>query len=378
MDREEEWERKLSQVRRWLSGAGATAVLVDGQNGFSWLSCGGESHVSLGQQEGSASLLVTRDRVYVIAANNELARIADEELAPLEIEAHTFPWYQPQQVRAVVDRLAGRGLVLSDLGRLGFPRVDDGFFALRFTLLPPEIERYRMLGRDAAEAVESVCAEARPGQPEREVAGRLAQCCARKGILALVVLVAGDDRIAHYRHPLPSGHRWGSTLLVALTGRRHGLHASLTRMVSAGEPDAELRARMEAVQRVDATFLLASRPGASMGEVLTKGQAQYAAEGFPREWGLHHQGGLTGYGGRERFATPGEGLRLAAGQAVAWNPSITRVKSEDTALVTAEGPELLTRTSEWPKVEVHLAQGVVDRPALKVLGATPERPPSRG
>jgi hypothetical protein len=35
--------------------------------------------------------------------------------------------------------------------------------------------------------------------------------------------------------------RFERTLLVALTGRRHGLHASLTRMATIGEPDDDLR-----------------------------------------------------------------------------------------------------------------------------------------
>lgn len=64
------------------------------------------------------------------------------------------------------------------------------------------------------------------------------------------------------------------------------------------------------------------------------------------------------------FATPGEPLRLGPGQAVAWNPSITRVKSEDTAVVGEEGVEVLTSTNLWPRVEVELPGGSSARPAL--------------
>jgi len=369
MNRPEEWAHKLSEVRRWLAETGAAAVLVEEQGPFAWMTCGGDSHVSLGQQEGCASVLVTRERAFLLSADNEMARILEEELSPLPLEAVTFPWHEPTRARSLVDHLAGSGPVVSDLGQLGLARANSSFAALRFTLLPPEVERYRRVGRDAAEAVETACEEARPGQREREVAARIVQGCAERGILPLVVLVAGDERIARYRHPLPTEQTWEHTLLVSLTGRRHGLHASLTRMVSAGEPDAELSARMAAVQRVDAALLLSSRPGISLGEALARGQAQYAAEGHPGEWELHHQGGLTGYRGRERFATPGERLALGPGQAVAWNPSITRVKSEDTALVTGDGLELLTVTPRWPRVEVRLPQGTVERPALRVLGA---------
>jgi antitoxin VapB len=118
------------------------------------------------------------------------------------------------------------------------------------------------------------------------------------------------------------------------------------------------------VTRVDARYLLESRPGVTLGEVLEAARGQYAAEGFADEWRLHHQGGMTGYAGREVFATPGEPHRLEPGQAVAWNPSITRVKSEDTAVVGDEGVEVLTSTDRWPRVEVELPGGRSARPAL--------------
>jgi len=122
MTRSEEWAHKLSEVRRWLARTGAGAVLVEEQGAFAWLTCGGDSHVSLGQQEGCASVLVTRDRVFLLAANNEVDRVLAEELSSLPLEAVTFPWYQPTQSGSLVARLARSGPVLSDLGQLGFAR----------------------------------------------------------------------------------------------------------------------------------------------------------------------------------------------------------------------------------------------------------------
>ena len=366
MNRREELEDKLAQVRRWLAQTHAAAVHVAGNGAFAWLTCGGDNCVSLGAEEGAAAVLVTPDHAFLLAANNELQRILDEELAELRLEPITWPWYRPAQARTLVERLAAGAPVVSDLGQLGLARADASFAALRFTLLPPEIERYRRLGQDAAAAVEAACAEARPGQRERDVAARVVEACVARGIQPLVVLVAGDQRIAHYRHPVPTDHVWERTLLVALTGRRRGLHTSLTRMVSAGPPDPTLAARFRAVQRVDAAMLLASRPGATLGDVFARAQAEYASVGAPSEWELHHQGGLTGYAGRERFAGPGARHVLRAAQVVAWNPSITSVKSEDTVLVTAHGPEVLTATDRWPRELVRVSEGAVERPALLV------------
>ncbi|MDA0733382.1 MAG: hypothetical protein O2909_12165 [Chloroflexi bacterium] len=46
--------------------------------------------------------------------------------------------------------------------------------------------------------------------------------------------------------------------------------------------------------------------------------------------------------------------------------SITGTKSEDTVLLTADGPEVLTRTGEWPEIKVDLPIGTLCRPAIGV------------
>ena len=93
---------------------------------------------------------------------------------------------------------------------------------------------------------------------------------------------------------------------------------------------------------------------------------QYAAEGFAEEWRLHHQGGLTGYAGRE--VVPECPYQLKANQALAWNPSITSVKSEDTVLISDDSFDILTRDPEWPEETAQLDGGAVARPSLLVKG----------
>ena len=144
--------------------------------------------------------------------------------------------------------------------------------------------------------------------------------------------------------------------------RRWGLVVSLTRLVHFGEPDDELRRRHAAVTAVDAALIRATRPGAAAGDVFRVGLAAYAEQGFPDEWTRHHQGGATGYAGREYRATPDTPHVVRDCQAFAWNPSIAGTKSEDTILVTAEGAEVLTQTPDLP----HLAAGGMARPDILV------------
>lgn len=366
MDRASEVQAKLQLVRDWLDVHDRLAVLFASQANFAWMTAGGHSHVSVGEAGGVASVLVTRDEAYLLTTNIELGRLLDEEAGGLPVTGVEWPWHESARADSVVAELCDASRSVSDIGIHGLAPAPPDLTELRFTLLPPEVQRYRYLGRDAAAAVEAACRATSPGDSELEVAGRVANESLRRNILPLVDLVAADSRIARYRHPLPTVNRVNRAMLVALTGRRHGLHASLTRMVSFGPPDGELAARHAAVSRVDARVNLESRPGSSLADVLLCGLDQYASEGFADQWKLHHQGGLTGYAGREVFATPSARHRLRGNQVMAWNPSITSVKSEDTVLVTESGLEVLTRTEDWPQQRVELPQGAMDRPSLGV------------
>jgi hypothetical protein len=85
----------------------------------------------------------------------------------------------------------------------------------------------------------------------------------------------------------------------------------------------------------------ATRPGRTLAEAFADCRRFYAEAGFPEEWRLHHQGGLTGYASRELIATPATDAVIEAGQAFAWNPSVAGAKAEETFVLTEHGPELV-------------------------------------
>jgi Xaa-Pro dipeptidase len=355
---------KIEAVRGWLEQRDLSGVLFSTQANFAWITAGGQNHVSIGEATGVASALVTHDGVAVLTSNIEAGRLVDEELHGFPGDVLTYEWHREEPERPIVVQLCDPSRVVSDSDRAGLSNEGSALVSLRLTLAPAERDRYRALGADAARSVEEASLSARPGVAEAEIAGRVAELCVSRGILPLVNLVAADRRIASYRHPIPTQARLRRTLLFALTGRRAGLHASLTRMVHFGAPDDELVFRHDAVVRVDAHMISSSVPGNTLRDVFMDAVARYDAEGFPGEWELHHQGGLTGYEGREIFATHHSHHRLAAHQACAWNPSITRVKSEDTILTTDEGPDVITRTSDWPQKQVEINGSFVERPAI--------------
>ncbi|KAB2854432.1 MAG: M24 family metallopeptidase, partial [Bauldia sp.] len=155
--------------------------------------------------------------------------------------------------------------------------------------------------------------------------------------------------------------------MVVVTAERWGIHLSCTRTAWLMDPGQDWRGRFEACRRVEAAMMRAARPGATLGDALRKGIEAYAREGFPKEWELHHQGGLAGYAPREVFARPGDFTEVAAGQLHAWNPTIRGAKSEDSFLVGEDGPEVVTVDPTWPSETVAAPGGSLERPAAVVL-----------
>jgi Xaa-Pro aminopeptidase len=118
------------------------------------------------------------------------------------------------------------------------------------------------------------------------------------------------------------------------------------------------------VVRVDAAFHHATRPGAPIREIFAAGCRAYADAGYPDEWTCHHQGGPTGYAGRDYRATPETDALVQPAQAFAWNPSIAGTKSEDTLIATAGGAEILTATPDLPVVRVTIDGFGIERPDI--------------
>ena len=235
---------------------------------------------------------------------------------------------------------------------------------MRANLTPEEGDRFRALSRLCAAAMDEAIRAVRPGQSEYEIAGLLAQATESRGVQAIVNLIASDERIYAFRHPLPTAKKLDRYAMLVLCGRRWGLVCSLTRLVHFGPLPGELRRKAEATAKIDATLIAATRPGKTLAEVFRQGLAAYGATGFADEWQLHHQGGPAGYEPREIVATPSSPEVVTAGQVYAWNPSITGVKSEDSVLIGQDGYEVLTEIPDWPFCEATVAGQAIRRPAI--------------
>lgn len=309
---------------------GYEGVWLRRRSNIAWITDGADVHVDAASSTGVASVLWTPRKKVVYCDTIEDRRLREEEFGS-EWTFEVSRWWEPNR---------------PPKGRFATDLPDDPFADLRAPLTRGELRTIRELGRVTGEVLARELRRLRPGRTEHEVAGRILGAFRALGIQVPVLLVAADDRIRRYRHPIPTDRRLRRTVLVAVCPRRRGLTVAVTRIVHFGRrlpPD--LRRRHEAVCAVDAALHAATRPGVRWCDALAAGIRAYREVGFPDEWTLHHQGGPVGYEGRDFRATPAETRRIAERQAVGWNPSITGTKSEDTILSSGE---VLTPTPNWP------------------------------
>jgi antitoxin VapB len=360
-ERAAEVAAKLAQVRELLATSALDAIILDRVANTAWITAGAATYVNEATDTGLSSVVVTPERAYVVTDAVEAPRLREEEgVEALGFEFATEPWYERG---AFARRLRESQRVGRDGCGPG-PDVGTALRRLRSRLLPTEAERYRAVCRDAAEAMGEATALVRPGIAEYAIAGKLAEASRARGGAAIVNLVAGDERVYRYRHPLPTAKAVERYAMLVLCFRRAGLVAALTRLVHLGPLPDELRAKMEAVARVDATMILGTRPGRTLGEMFARARATYAEVGYPEAIDEHHQGGSIAYEPREVLATPDAEEAIAPGQAFAWNPSIRGVKSEDTILLGADGPEVLMGMPGWPMIPVTIGGQTIARPAI--------------
>jgi antitoxin VapB len=354
MSRLREVERKHGRLRDLLQTRGAKSLWILTVRNLSWVTAGAEVAIDTSSEMAPYSILITPEKRTIITSNIELPRLRDEErFEDLGFEFAVSDWYtgdlppMPGLIRDV-DEAVG-----AEIQRLRWVLDDD------------EQARLRALGSDTAAALESAVLAASPGESEWEIAARLDAACRQRGGQAIVNLVATDERIARFRHPYITGHRLEKLLMMVVCMRRGGLFAAATRLAYFGALPPALRDKQDKVAAIDAAGMAASRVGRTLGDAFAALQAAYQSQGEGGQWKHHHQGGLIGYGSRERVATPADPLVIEPGMAFAWNPSIVGCKSEDTILVGADGFEIVTQAStSWPYIEVGLGGQSIRRPAI--------------
>lgn len=360
----ESWEDQLASLRRLAAAHSANTVVLRDPLNLSWFT-GARWHVPQTLNMSCFDVVISglgglqaSGEVRIVTNAIEAPRLRDTEFLDRPVEFDVVDWTEDRSTLLPT----GPGVLTDQPNGMGANSIDAQapLAAIRRILTSGQQHTLTDLCADLARITGRVVAAIRPGESEQHVAGQLVASLLDEGIETVALFVGSDERIGAHRHPLATAKPVQDRVMVACCGRRNGMVGTVTRMVSFSPLEAEA-ASYHSLLRVEQAFLDNSTPGAVLSEVFALGAAAYGEHGFdPAEWRRHHQGGLTGFNPRELIANPRTNLELAEGMALGWNPSGTGFKVEDTVLVTADGPRILTADDTWPV----LAVGGRDRPAV--------------
>jgi antitoxin VapB len=352
-----EIEEKTERLCELLKANGLAGVLLNAQHNFTWLTAGGSNGIDLSRDNGASFLFVRADgKRFLIANNIELSRMLAEEVSEHDFEPVELPWQIEKApgdaiLTAANSLMTGGGEIAADINFSANVRAVEGLISTcRFQLTEAEVERYQQLGRDAGEALMAATVMLSPGESEIEIACKVRNELAKYNVFSVVTLAGADERIEQYRHPVPTENVWKQTLLIAVCARRHGLIASLSRMVCIGDVPSELQRRTEAAAAVNAKLQAATLPGAKASDLYQIAASAYADLGFAEEINKHHQGGACGYRTRDWLVHPANSETVKPNQAFAWNPSITGTKTEVTGIVREGRFEAITPAGGFPQI----------------------------
>ncbi|MEY3714864.1 MAG: hypothetical protein RJB59_667 [Actinomycetota bacterium] len=346
MSRVLEQREKRARISALLAEKNLDAVILKKGANVAWI-IGGRAHIPTTLELSCMDVIVYRDRIVVVTNKIEAPRLQAEELTGDE-ELVVINWFE------------GRDGQLPKGDRIGVDGPDNDrvnlqsdIENLRRALNDYEVNRLREISKDAAEALGEAMLDIDPDMSEVEVAGEIAEELWERNLEPVVLLVAGQNRIKNFRHPLPTTDEVGDIAMGVICARRKGLIASITRIISFSEISTAMQDTYRRLLNVEAAFLDGTKVGATFAEAFKGGEVAYLKEGFARdEWTKHHQGGPTGYLPRDYPAHEKSFQIIGLNNAIAWNPSAEGLKVEDTILTTPSGFEILTVDPNWPTMEI--------------------------
>ncbi|CCC40874.1 M24 family metallopeptidase [Haloquadratum walsbyi] len=361
---------RQDRIEAFLNTESIDAVWFARPQNFTWIT-GGSNVVDHTASIGVAAAGYTRNDGFVcITTNIEAERLRAEEL-PDEFTVISYEWYEQSLNAAVAMYTPTASVADFDLPGAKQTAGDQ----LRRPLAASDIQPYQEVSHEVAITIERVAKEIEPGDTEQEVAAALNATHAARGINTPVILVGKCDRVSTCRHFIPTMATIDSCVTISVTAERNGRHVSATRTVAFEESILRrLREHHDMAMRVEVTALDATREAArndgTAADVFDAISDAYETLGESDEWRQHHQGGATGFMGREWIATPDSNEKIESPLAYAYNPTVHRAKSEDTALLIDDTIEVVSTTDNWPTQRVTSCQSSFGIDQHKVLDAS--------
>jgi Xaa-Pro aminopeptidase len=336
---------------RYLTGfTGSNGALLLRTDGDDVFGTDGRYTTQAGAQVPDVELLVDRATVAALAREAVRPRSGGKGAGRIGFESHDV----------TVDGLAGLEAVLADAAAGGrvpeLASIQRAVEELRAVKDDDEVEALRRACAIADRALAELAAEGalRPGRTElavgRDLDARMLVLGAEAPSFETIVATGANSAIPHHRPDLAE-LRAGDLLKLDFGATVDGYHSDMTRTVVLGHAAEWQREIYDLVAVAQAAGRSALAVGTDVVAVDRASREVIAEAGH----GEHFTHGLGHGVGLEIHEAPGIGPQgagtLAAGMAVTVEPGVYLpghggVRIEDTLVVTADAPELLTLTSK--------------------------------
>lgn len=363
-----EMEIKLQRIYAFMDTEGLEALVLKKHSNFSWITAGGKSHVTISQEEGVATLLITKKRLYAIMSVIEVPRMKEEELLEeLGFEILSYLWIE-DKTASIIEEIAGDlSKVGSDTPLDSVKMLSSKIDSLKFSLTGNEICRYQYLGDTLSTVLEQYIATIKPGMTEYEITGGLCQSLWKHNIEQIMFIVCSDERAYKYRHGIPSGKKLENHLYISVNGRYKGLITTVTRMVHFGKVDDNMLKLYDKAVEIECRTISATKVGMDDLCAYNVCRQTHADCGCSDMWELHAQGGPQGYSNRYYITTPTKHSIVLPNSAYCYNPVIQGAKTEDAFIATEDGPLFITKPITFPVIEKEINGCFFRRPGLLVI-----------
>jgi len=362
-DRYEDVDRKQERIAGFLARKKYDGVLLRRPCNFAWFTSGAECPLR-GATEAAAALFVTPEARVVVADNVDSSQLFDRHLGGLAFQLKQRLWHEG--LTGLLDDLCRGRNVACDLPQAGATDEATEIAALRIPLTAIECERLRKLGAIAAHAVEATARHVQPGETEAEIAAQLSNRLIRHEVQPLTLRAVADGRGMAYRHWRFGDNPLRNWCFISATVTRWGLCCSVTRSVVFGSPPQDMLVAFQQAGMLAATGMFFSQPGWPLSTVWQKVRRIYEKQGIGEEWQSADQADVVGYRASEVPLLPTSSFTLLPRMAMHWHPSVGPAHVGDTMLVSEEGPEMVTRPTDWPLITVTVKGRAMQLPDVLV------------
>ena len=350
--RKSEIEGKVDKLRQIMQARSLAGIYISKQEHFAWITAGGDNIVTRFVEDGVCAIFITLEGCYFICNNIETPRFINEELLDqLGFENLSMWWYENKTMDYINDLIGSENNFAADIKLDRAVDANEVLRSLEMVLTENEIGRYLHLGREFSKTIEAFMATIKPGDSELEIAGRLGARMWENGLEPVLFLIAADDRIYKYRHPIATEQRLEKYLMISCNCRYKGLVTKITRMLHFGSLSCELREQYRQTAAIENAMAAATKPGVDDIVPFNIAKKMYAEFGYPEMWKVHHQGGPQSYTNGFYLITDNHHRVIQLHQCYGYNPTITGTKTEDGFIVTEEGPLFLTYPVTFPSIQ---------------------------